>query len=298
MTLPRLTNLADVLRAKGLPVEELSNWKTTSRTDDKSTYLSGRPTHFMHHHTATSIAAHQPHSHCQREARQLQLAEPNEPTSNTALCPHGVWFVIAAGPTNTNGVGDDRWHPVGDSKFVPSNSMNSYAIANEMMNNGIGEAYSDVMIQNLVIGTAAICIAYGIGVFENRAHFEWAPDRKVDPAGPCKYTRTNDPYLRWDMEKFRTDIQIEINRQTLRPTTPVGDEEMVSCISDGGDYFLYNQFQRRPITYPGNDLALIAYLWDLEDQGVKFAGQDGTQPRGIPIPFNLKEWQATDFRAV
>ena len=32
--------------------------------------------------------------------------------------------------------------------------------------------------------SAAICRAYGIDVRNVRAHFEWAPSRKIDPSGP------------------------------------------------------------------------------------------------------------------
>lgn len=223
MTQPMLTNMADVLRSVGCTVEELPDWKLTSRSNDTSRYVSGRPTHFMHHHTATRTAAHSVHSLCRLEAKQLQLAEPNEPTSNLGLCTHGVWFCICAGPSNTNGVGVDTWHPVGDRLKVPDNSMNSFALANEMLNNGVNERYSDDLLNALLNGTAALCRAYNIGVFENRAHFEWAPTRKIDPAGPCRYARLTDPNLKWDMGLFRTDLLEEIKRQSLPNLPPLGD---------------------------------------------------------------------------
>ena len=231
-----LHQAAEILRSKGLDVEELSYWKNTSRSNDTSKYNTGRPTHFMHHHTASSGAAHSTHDKCRREANSLQLAEPNEPTSNFALCPHSVWFTLCAGPSNTNGVGKDTWHSVGAPLYVPENSMNSYAMAVEMMNNGIGEAYPVGMQDALLIGTAALCLAYGIGSFENRAHFEWAPSRKIDPAGPSRWTNFVDRYHKWKMDALRGDIQNEINRQVSGPTppqpTPVGDE-MISGLWKG-----------------------------------------------------------------
>lgn len=259
----RMTSLADILRGKGLPVEELPNWKTTSRQDDRSEYKSGCPNHFMHHHTASPASAHTDHNKCRGEARQLQLAEPNEPTSNTATCTHGTWFVIAAGPTNTNGTGEDKWHPVGDKNHVPANSMNSYAIGNEMMNNGVGERYSDVMLNNTIIGTAAICLAYGIQPFNNRAHFEWT-GRKIDPAGPCKFAKLSDPYLRWDMGEWRSAIAEEMARQHQRPPVPppVGDDNMMQVFrcAESPAY----------VAWDGVDAAVIP-SWDLWNIG-KFVG--------------------------
>lgn len=231
----RLTNLADILRSANCVVEELPNWKTTSRNNDQSVYLPGRPTHFMHHHTAhvfhpTPALPHRDHTRCRAEANALQLAEPNEPTSNLALCPHSVWFCVCAGPSNTNGLGSDWWHPVGDPKRVPDNSMNSYAIANEMMNNGVGEAYPVGMLDSMIRGTAAICRAFSIGVFENRAHFEWAPTRKIDPAGPCRYMGTNTPNMKWNMGLVRSDLQAALN-PTPAPT-PGGDMDFFANSGD------------------------------------------------------------------
>lgn len=299
MPLQRLHQAADILRSKGLTVEEIPDWKTTSRSDDRSVYSEGRPTHFMHHHTASPITAHNSHDRCIRESRALQILEPNEPISNFAVCPHGCWFTVCAGPSNTNGVGVDVWHPSGHPLRVPENSMNSYAMAVEILNNGVGEPYTDGCQNALVIGTAALCIAYNVGAYENRGHFEWAPTRKVDPAGPSQWMNPADKNKRWNMNAFRATIQDEINRQrnpAPSPTPSLGDN-MVSCINDNGGYYLYDQFVRRPVEHPGNDMALVALLWDLEDQGVKFSGHDGTKPRGIPIPFVLHAWQEKQFRS-
>lgn len=223
MPLQRLHQAADILRSKGLPVVEVPNWKYTSRSDDKSVYADNRPTHFMHHHTASPITAHNTHDRCVRESLLLQTLEPNEPISNFSVCPHGCWFTVAAGPTNTNGVGRDDWHPVGHPLKVPDNSMNSYAMAVEILNNGIGEPYTNDCQAALVIGTAALCLAYNVGSYENRSHFEWAPTRKIDPAGPSQWTNLSDRNLRWNMNSFRVSIQEEMNRQ-INPGT--GEEEM------------------------------------------------------------------------
>lgn len=233
MGLPKLIDLADVLRNANQQVEELPAWKTTSRTNDAAVYKSGTPNHIMYHHTATGTGAHNPHSNCRREANSLQLAEPNEPTCNLGLCPHGVWFVIAAGPTNTNGIGIDTWHPVGDPNRVPNDSMNSYAIGIELMNNGIGEPYPVGMQDALLRGAVALHRHYRIGVYEARAHFEWAPTRKIDPAGPSRWINVEDKYQRWNMGKFRFDIQTELNKLNVPPLKPFPKgKEMLSGIFD------------------------------------------------------------------
>jgi hypothetical protein len=60
------------------------------------------------------------------------------------------------------------------------------------------------------------------------------------------------------------------------------------CVNLNGGYWLTNWVQRTPLVYPGNDLALIAAMWELEDMGVRFstkAGTPGQQGRTVPVPF-------------
>lgn len=191
-----LTNLADILRAAGLNVIEVSGWQQRMRggTGGHSTggYLAGTPSHVMVHHTASSWSAAQ-------DVAYLATGHKYAPVSNLYLARNGDVYVIAAGATNTNGQG-------GPVDGCPADSMNSRAVSIEAGNNGTGEPWPTDQQDAYVTLCAALCDAYSIPVGRVLAHFEWAPDRKIDPAGPSKWARTDDRYQRWDMDAFRGDV--------------------------------------------------------------------------------------------
>jgi hypothetical protein len=101
--------------------------------------------------------------------------------------------VLAAGATNTNGKG-------GPLDGVPADSMNTHAIGVEA-NGGYGEAWPTVQTDSYTRGVAALMAHYRID--HCRAHFEWAPDRKIDPAGPSPWATGN---ASWNMDAFRADL--------------------------------------------------------------------------------------------
>lgn len=108
----------------------------------------------------------------------------------------------------------------------------------------------------------------------------------------------------WHLRYYAGDDVPQAVRDYLTPPTPaphppimMEDDDMVTCVNRNGQYWLWNLTRKTPLGYPGNDIALIALLWDLEDRGVKFGGHDGTQPRGIPIPVVLPDWTLPTFDA-
>jgi N-acetylmuramoyl-L-alanine amidase len=184
-----LTDLADVLRAVGLTVIELDGWRNRSR--GSGGYDPGRPTHVMVHHTASP-----PSASGESDAWYCATGDEDAPLSNVCLDRDGVWWVLAAGATNTNGKG-------GPIDCVPADSMNTYAIGVEA-NGGYGSPWPDVQTRSYVTGVAALCSAYGCTYV--RAHAEWAPDRKIDPAGPSPWATGNNT---WDMNAFRADVKVD-----------------------------------------------------------------------------------------
>lgn len=181
-----LTDLADVLRGAGLAVIELDGWPTRSR--GSGGYEAGRPTHIMVHHTASP-----PSSSGRDDAEYCAWGDEDSPLSNLCLDRDGAWWVLAAGATNTNGAG-------GPIDCVPEDSMNTYALGIEA-NGGYGEVWPDVETASYVAGVSALRARYGCAYI--RAHFEWAPTRKVDPAGPSPWASGS---ASWDMERFRADV--------------------------------------------------------------------------------------------
>jgi N-acetylmuramoyl-L-alanine amidase len=182
-----LTDLAAVLRQGGLDVVELDGWTTRAR--GSGGYDQGRPTHVMVHHTASP-----PSSSGGPDAEYCAWGDDDAPLANLCLDRDGVWWVLAAGATNTNGKG-------GPIDGVPADSMNTYAIGVEA-NGGYGEAWPAVQTDAYTAGVAALCDRYGCS--HVRAHFEWAPDRKIDPAGPSPWAQGN---ASWDMNAFRADCE-------------------------------------------------------------------------------------------
>lgn len=182
-----LTDLADVIRAAGLAVREYSGWQTRAR--GSGGYDSGRPTHVMVHHTASP-----PSWSGQRDADYCTVQDSDAPLANLCLDRDGVVWVLAAGATNTNGKGRDTW-----GGGVPDNSMNSYAIGIEA-NGGYGSSWPPAQCDAYVALVDALCRTYGIPNNNVRGHVEWAPDRKIDPAGVSPWSTST---ATWDMSGFR-----------------------------------------------------------------------------------------------
>jgi len=184
-----LTDLADVLRAAGITVVEVDGWQTRSRSSGG--FADGRPTHLMVHHTASP-----PHTDGQRDVDYIVTNSPVRPVSNLYTSRAGVVYVCAGGATNTNGKGRDTW-----GGGVPDDQMNVYAIANEIANNGTGEPYPDVQQASVLTSSAALVDHYNL--HPPRAHFEWAPTRKIDPSGPSLWAPNGG---KWNMDAFRLDV--------------------------------------------------------------------------------------------
>lgn len=220
-----LTDLADVCRAAGLVVHEVGAWQTRGRSGG-SGYEPGRPTHVMVHHTATG-----PTTDPYRDVDYI-LGSVIAPIANLYLSRDGSVWVLAGGPTNTNGKGDDKW-----GGGTPSNDMNRHAIGIEGANSGVGEPWPIVQQRAYVTLCAKLCDHYDIPINNVRAHFEWT-SRKIDPAGSSRYA---DGGNKWDMDKFRGDVFLK-----LVTTKPPPEPE------PGEDMALIAYVAKPPPTMPGN----------------------------------------------
>jgi hypothetical protein len=204
-----LTDLADVLRAAGLAVQELPGWEAKGYPKWGGYAHAGAPNHVMVHHTASG-----PKSDGVSDLNYI-TTNPLAPICNLYLDRSGTFHVVAAGRVATNGAGSSLPWKGG----VPNDMMNHYAISVEAANGGTGEQWPAPQTDAYVAGVAALCRAYSIPVDHVRAHHEWAPGRKIDPAG-------NSPYANgramWDMGAFRRDVAA-----ALEPApTPVPAERL------------------------------------------------------------------------
>ncbi len=195
-------DLDDVLRAAGLQVVEVDGWERRARSGNRP--YTAVPTHVMVHHTASNTSAANDVAYITHNAQYAPLA-------NILLDRTGVVWLCAAGPTNTNGTGSDTW-----GGGTPPDSMNACAIGIEIANNGTGEPYSTP--QQRALHTLCVELLKYIGRSSHylRAHFEWSPGRKIDPAGSSWYAVGSDM---WNMVAMRSNVQELIDAQT--PGEPV-----------------------------------------------------------------------------
>lgn len=208
-----LTDLADVLHSVGLKVAELPGWQTASFPKWPGYTIAGTPSHVMVHHTASQTTP-------ANDLHYITAVNPLHPITNLYLDRAGMFYVVAAGRVCTNGVGSSAAWAGG----VPDDQMNHYAISIEAANNGVGEPWPTAQTDAYVMGCATLCKHYGIPVAHVRAHAEWSPGRKIDPAGPSPWATGRNT---WDMDAFRDAVNDIITEdddmQTFEPPVRVYD---------------------------------------------------------------------------
>jgi hypothetical protein len=69
----------------------------------------------------------------------------------------------------------------------------------------VGEPWPGVMQDAYVAGVAALADAYDVDQGNILSHQEWAPTRKVDPAGPSRFGSINSSGT-WNMDQFRAAV--------------------------------------------------------------------------------------------
>lgn len=191
--------MAIKMRHEGLPTH-LRRWGLTVVTKDGWRFR-GRPYDFrpraiIAHHTASS-------------ARGGNFASENVVTNGRPGLPgplcqfllgrDGTVKIIAAGYANHAGYG-------GPKAGIPANQGNTYAIGIEAENDGRGEPWSAKQLQAYYRLCAALLVWMGTkDVTKVIGHKEWAPGRKIDPAGI-------------NMDTFRANVKKAIAAGPLLPT--------------------------------------------------------------------------------
>lgn len=198
-----LLDLLAVCQRSGQTIE-VGGWQYRARSSGG--YSSGAPNHVMAHHTASN-----PGSDGWDDVNYITYNADAAPLANLYLNRGGLVWVCAGGATNTNGSGVD---PCG---HLPDDTMNTAAIGIEAANTGTGEVWPDVQLDRYTRLVADLCDAYGIPVDRCHGHAEYAPDRKIDPAGPPRYATGS---ATWNMDEFRADVA-----PAPTPPTP-GDPDM------------------------------------------------------------------------
>lgn len=192
--------LADVLRGAGLEVVETAGWQARGRD------FATDPLGIMAHHTASPTAS--------TLATNLHVVTNGNsvapgPIAQAMLWRDGVWYIIAAGRANHAGKGSLPWLPGVDTG-------NQYLMSVEAVNNGVGELWAPAMVASYEVGTAAILRRLGLGAECATTHAEYAPSRKIDPAGPTGGRIATLPRRStWDPNAWRAAVA-----QWLTPPPP------------------------------------------------------------------------------
>lgn len=220
------TDLADIARRVTPNVTEMNSWKTRSNSHGGFDTIRG----ITVHHTASSKK-----SDGQSDANYITLNADNAPISNFYIDRTGRIWVCAAGSCNHGGKGGPYTTSLGT---IPQDKVNFQAISIEIANEGTGESYPRVQIEN----TARLCAEilkqsqrfYLDAIF---AHKEWCgpgtstPGRKIDPFGP--WQGGGD----WGPQQGRIDtFRSYVSHYLATPSLPDDeDDEMSRSLVRHGD---------------------------------------------------------------
>lgn len=247
------------LRAAGLDVIEFSGWQLRSRSSGGFDEVYG----ICAHHDVSS-----PTARWQDLANRAWITHADAPIGNFILTRQGQWIVGAAGATNTQGKGGPMQCSRGT---IPLDQSNRFVPAVEAMNNGTGEWWPDVQLDAYELGIAALCDGLrDDGAYDSllrayrpieldplaldvHGHLEWAPTRKIDPAGPPRYNRPNDPYMRWAMNGFRSAVAARLNNP---PLTPAGGPVTITPSQLTIDTHFERMYDSRPAEPPWHNPSL------------------------------------------
>lgn len=167
-TMMKSDGLVNHLRRWGLKVEERDGWR-----------FRGRPYNFypraiIVHHTASNKDSG---NFAAEGVVTNGYAGLPGPLCQVLLGRDGTVKLIAAGYANHAGYGGPR-------AGIPANQGNTYTIGIEAENNGVGEPWSKSQINAYYRLCAALMVWIGTkDVNKVFGHKEWAPQRKIDPAG-------------------------------------------------------------------------------------------------------------------
>lgn len=191
-------NLPAEAAARGLEIQTYPGWELRSRSSGGFDEIRG----VCLHHTAGLIT-----SKPSNDMNYMWNTAANRPVGNIYIARDGTVTLGAAGAANTQGAGG----PIGTSRgVVPVDASNRYHIAIEASNNGVGEVWPKVQLDAYLKLVQVLCDVYGFDPFQDVIfHQTWAPDRKIDPAGPTPaYPQWGGTSGRstWDLGAFRESV--------------------------------------------------------------------------------------------
>lgn len=292
-----LTDLANWCREAWPNVREYSGWQTRVRGGGP---YSAMPLAVMWHHTASPASWDG-----QKDADYIAKGDSDAPLSNLYIDRTGCVWVIAAGPTNTNGKGGPMTFSRGT---VPADGMNSRGIGVEMGNDGVGEAWPQIQV-DAMFAISNVCNAKcGNKPTDISSHNAWAPTRKIDPArynavqGPWKPRGCNSSGT-WNLDDMRAECTARAGAPGPTPPTPLPPNQEGASMPTG--LWQMTGYPQVYVLYSGGykvwceDPAMLARTQDLlAISGVNNAIRIQTDPDMFkafgpivgPIPPGVNAW--------
>lgn len=218
-----------------VPYRIHGDWLNVGRSSGGFDEIKG----VMMHHTATPIGTKI------ESTISYALTGPNNPVANGCVTrtKDGPEIVLWAGlASNHAGKGGPRLTSRG---VVPLDSANSRVFGMEAENNGIGEPWPDEMCDLYVRAMAAVIDwanhttdGATLSAGDVWSHKEWAPSRKIDPAGPSRFNNYGADGHVWGMDQVRGEILAAL----IAGPNPSYDDEMPTLYRDSrfANVFLVN----------------------------------------------------------
>lgn len=251
--------LVNHLKVWGLKVEEKDGWRHRGRP------YNFYPRAIIAHHTASGAQS--------GNFASEGIVTTGRPDLGGPLCQFllgrdGTVKLIAAGYANHAGFGGPR----GD---IPANMGNTYTFGIEAENNGLGEPWTKQQL-NAYYRLCAALLVWMDRKDVNRvfAHKEWAPGRKIDPAGI-------------DMNNFRKQVKAALDHgpsvKTVRLSRLQPGNRNVDVVR------LKNKLRRKGF-YDGSSTKFFGKnLQRAYAQYQKSLGYTGTDANGVPGKVTLRK---------
>jgi hypothetical protein len=195
--------------ARGLFLATYPGWELRSRSSGGFDEVRG----VVWHHTASP-----PTWTSERNMSYQWLESSTRPVANLYLGRGGDITLGAAGASNHAGAGG----PVTTSKGVVGlDQGNRYLIGIEAGNTGTGEVWPSAQLAMYETITEIICEVYGLDPARDvLLHNTWAPDRKIDAAGPTPARPTwggTSGTRTWNITAVRNDL-VDQDMTPIKPS--------------------------------------------------------------------------------
>lgn len=118
-------------------------------------------------------------------------------------------YIVAAGTCNHRGAGTDEDGGTGNAR----------SIGIEVSNNGIGELWDDEQVELYARVIACLLRWHKWGLDRVHGHWNYAPNRKVDPFGPA--TWNGKQLIKWPLQSWRNHVGLYVITQPVpQPPKP------------------------------------------------------------------------------